>query len=139
MVCRHNKCRFLYNVRYKLLFNGTIKCILYNGKIEKVKSIIIIMYTYHALIDTLSAQVIMHININNASDTLTFVIPRVNTETFGERSFFFTLTHLFGTVFLKHSATLILPPLLKPPSRRTCLIIISKLFFTTVPIPSSDT
>ena len=37
------------------------------------------------------------------------------------------------------SATLILPPLLKPPSRRTCLIIISKLFFTALPIPLSDT
>ena len=36
------------------------------------------------------------------------------------------------------TATLILPPLLKPPSRRTCLIIISKLFFTAVSIPSSD-
>ena len=36
-------------------------------------------------------------------------------------------------------ATLILPPLLKPPSRRTCLITISKLFFTALPIPSSDT
>ena len=34
---------------------------------------------------------------------------------------------------------LILPPLLKPPSRRTCLIIISKLFFTALPIPSSNT
>ena len=87
---------FLYNVRYKLLFNGTIikKCILYNGKIEKVKSVIIIIiiiiiiitYIYHALIDTLSAH-IMHINVNNAFDTLTFVIPRVNTKTFGERSF----------------------------------------------------
>ena len=30
------------------------------------------------------------------------------------------------------------PPLLKPPSRCTCLMIISKLFFTAVPIPSSD-
>ena len=29
------------------------------------------------------------------------------------------------------------PPLLKPPSRRTCLII-SKLFFTAMPIPSSS-
>ena len=39
----------------------------------------------------------------------------------------------------KHSTTLILPPLLKPPSRRICLITISKLFFTALPIPSSDT
>ena len=37
------------------------------------------------------------------------------------------------------SATLILPPLSKPPSRRTCLIILLKLFFTAVLIPSSDT
>ena len=49
------------------------------------------------------------------------------------------LAHLSGTICLKHSATLILPPLLKPPSRRTCLITISKLFFTALPIPSSDT
>ena len=49
------------------------------------------------------------------------------------------LAQLSGTNCLKHSATLILPPLLKPPSRRTCLIIISKLFFTALPIPSSDT
>ena len=37
---------------------------------------------------------------------------------------FLTLAHLFGTICLKRSATLILPPLLKPPSRRTCLITI---------------
>ena len=37
------------------------------------------------------------------------------------------------------SATLILPPLLKPPSRRTCFIILSKLFFTAMLIPLSDT
>ena len=48
------------------------------------------------------------------------------------------LAHLSGTICLKHSATLMLPPLLKPPSRGTCLIIISKLFFTALPIPSSD-
>ena len=44
-----------------------------------------------------------------------------------------------GTICLKRSATLILPPLLKPPSRRTGSITISKLsFFTAVPIPPSD-
>ena len=42
------------------------------------------------------------------------------------------LAHLSGTICLKHSAALILPPLLKPPSSRTCLIIISKLFSTAV-------
>ena len=49
------------------------------------------------------------------------------------------LAHLSGTICLKHSTTLILPPLLKPLSRCTCLITISKLFFTALPIPSSDT
>ena len=46
------------------------------------------------------------------------------------------LAHLSGTICLRHS--LILPPLLNPPSRRTCLIIISKLFFTAMPIPLSN-
>ena len=55
------------------------------------------------------------------------------------KDLFLMLAHLSGTICLKHSATLILPPLLKPPSRRTCLITISKLFFTALPIPSSDT
>ena len=52
---------------------------------------------------------------------------------------FFMLAHLSGTICLKHSTTLILPPVLKPPSRRTCLITISKLFFAALPIPLSDT
>ena len=71
--------------------------------------------------------------LRSASDTRTFVTPRVNIKTFGERSFSYA-----GPICLKHSATLILHPLLKPPSRRTCLVIISKLFFTALPIPSSD-
>ena len=41
---------------------------------------------------------------------------------------FLILAHLFGTICLKHSTILILPPLLKPPSRRTCLIIILNCF-----------
>ena len=40
--------------------------------------------------------------------------------------------------FASNTPPLILPPLLKLPSRCTCLIIISKLFFTAVPIPLSD-
>ena len=41
--------------------------------------------------------------------------------------------------FASNTLPLILPPLLKPPSRRTCLITLSKLFFTALPIPSSNT
>ena len=52
---------------------------------------------------------------------------------------FLTLAHLLGTICLKHSATLVLPPLLKPPSRHTYSVTISKLFFTAMPIPLSDT
>ena len=44
------------------------------------------------------------------------------------------LAHLFGTVCLKHSATLILPSLLRPPSRCTRSVTISKLFFTAMPM-----
>ena len=77
-------------------------------------------------------------SVRTAFDTRTFVTPCVNTKTFGNIFFIFTLAHLFGTIFLKNSATLIQPPLLKPPPRRTYLIMISKLFFTAAPIPSSD-
>ena len=52
------------------------------------------------------------------------------------RSLIFQRDNLSGAICLKHSATLILPPLSKPNSRHTCLIIISKLFFTALPIPS---
>ena len=76
--------------------------------------------------------------LRSASDTRTFVTPRVNTKTFGERSFSYAGPSVWNNL-LKHSAILILPPLSKPPSRRTCLITISKLFFTALPIPSSDT
>ena len=64
--------------------------------------------------------------LRSASNTQTFITPRVNTETFGERSFSYAGPSVWNN--LPHSATLILPPLLKPPSRCTCLIIISKLF-----------
>ena len=73
----------------------------------------------------------------SASNTWTFVNPRVNTKKL-VKDLFLTVAHLLGTICLKCYATLILPPLLKPPSRHTCLIIISKLFFTAVPLPLSD-
>ena len=44
------------------------------------------------------------------------------------------LGHLFGTICLQHTTTLIPPSLLKPPSRGTCSITISKPFFTAMPI-----
>ena len=49
-------------------------------------------------------------------------------KTFDERSF--SHTGLSGTICPKHSATLILPHLLKPPSRCTRLVTISKLSFS---------
>ena len=76
--------------------------------------------------------------LQSASDTQTFVTPCVNAKTFSERSFSYAGPSAWNKICLKHSTTLILPPLLKPPSRRTCSIIISELFFTAVPIPSSD-
>ena len=52
----------------------------------------------------------------------------------------FSIHQLANTLIcLKHSTILIVPPLSKPPSRCTCLITISKLFFTALPIPSSIT
>ena len=43
---------------------------------------------------------------------------------------FLMLAHLFGTICRRQSATMILPPLLKPPSQRTCSMTISKLSFS---------
>ena len=59
---------------------------------------------------------------------------------------FLTLAHLFGTICLKHSATLILPPLLKPPSDPTSsfkaalktYLLVSKLFHSCAYHPVSD-
>ena len=52
---------------------------------------------------------------------------------------FLTMANLFGAICLKHSTTLILPPVLvlKPPSRRTSSIIVSKLSFSQ-PCPQSS-
>ena len=50
---------------------------------------------------------------------------------------FLTMANLFVAIRLKHSATLILPSLLKPPSRRTSSIIVSKLSFSQ-PCPQSS-
>ena len=38
------------------------------------------------------------------------------------KDLFLTLAHTCGTICLKHAATVIRPPLSKPPSRRTCSI-----------------
>ena len=50
--------------------------------------------------------------LRSASDTRTFVTPRVNTKTLGE-NLLLMLAHLSGTICLKNSATLILPLPLK--------------------------
>ena len=72
--------------------------------------------------------------LQSTSNTWIFVIPHVNTKTL-VKDHFLLLAHLFRTIFLKHSAILILPLLLKLPSKRTCSITISELFFTAYPIP----
>ena len=54
------------------------------------------------------------------------------------KNIWWNIFFLCWPICLEQFAALILPPLLKLPSRHTCLIIISKLFFTAVPIPSSD-
>ena len=64
--------------------------------------------------------------LRSLSDTRTFVTPRVFTQTIlCAKDRYLTPGHLSGTICLKHSATVILSPLVEPPSRRTCLIIIS--------------
>ena len=49
-----------------------------------------------------------------------------------------TTVHTLNLLCLKHSTALILTPFLKPPSRCTCSITISELFFKAVPFPLSD-
>ena len=72
--------------------------------------------------------------VRSTSNTSIFVIPHVNTKTL-VKDHFLLLAHLFRTIFLKHSAILILPLLLNLPSKCTCSITISELFFTAYPIP----
>ena len=72
--------------------------------------------------------------LRSTSNTSIFVIPHVNTKTL-VKDHFLLLAHLFRTIFLKHSAILILPLLLNLPSKCTCSITISELFFTAYPIP----
>ena len=64
----------------------------------------------------------------SASETRTFVTPRVNTKTFGERSFSYAGPSVWNNLpqTLRHSDS---TSSFKAASRRTCLIIISKLFF----------
>ena len=74
-----------------------------------------------------------------ASDAPAFVIPCVNTETFGERSFSYAGPSVWNSLSLKHSAILILSPFSNPSSRLACSIIICKLclfhsiFYTASP------
>ena len=84
--------------------------------------------------DSISFQVSADFDLSNMIQT-----QKGSNKHHSVKELFLMLAHLSGTICLKHSATLILPPLLKLPSRRTWLIIISKLFFTALPIPSSDT
>ena len=53
------------------------------------------------------------------------------------KDLFLMLAHLSGTICLKHSATLILPPF-KAALKTHLFNIFSKVFFTAVTIPSSD-
>lgn len=73
--------------------------------------------------------------LRSASDIRAFVTPRVNIKAFGERSFSYPGLSVWNS--LPHSATLILLPLSRPPSKRTSLINISELFLTGVHIPPS--
>ena len=76
--------------------------------------------------------------IEKAFDTRTFVTPYVNTKTFGEKSFSYAGPSVWNSLpqTLHHSDS---TSSFKAAIRRTCLRIIFKLFFTALPIPSSDT
>ena len=69
----------------------------------------------------------------SASDTQTSVTPDVSAKTFGERSCFFYA----GLSVLNDFTTLILPLLLKPPSRCTCLFHNCANSHPPTPSPSS--
>ena len=76
--------------------------------------------------------------LRSASDTRTFVTLRVNAKTFGERSFSYAgpSVEQFCPQTLRHSDS---TSSFKAALKTNLLIIISKLFFTALPIPSSDT
>ena len=72
--------------------------------------------------------------LRSASDTRTFVTPRVNTKTFGERSFSYAGPSVWNDLpqTLRHSDST------SSFKAAPVSMIISKPFFTALPIPSFD-
>ena len=68
-----------------------------------------------------------------------FVTLRVNTKALGDRNvlFNFTLSHLFGTVRLRHSASLVFLPLSKQDTVKTvtCSVTVLNYLFTAMSPP----
>ena len=91
-------------------FNYLLHCHLWNSHSVSVQS----PSTLHSS-KTKSAIHISHTNLCH---------PACKHKKHLVKDRFLTLAHLFGTTWLKHSATPILPPLVKLPSRRTCSVTV---------------